>query len=81
MNSLIHHPDQSSVTNWIPVEESMPDDDETVLVYVPEHDSDDVWLGYHEDDKWLDPLGFEYQKAVTHWMALPEPPKKKEDAS
>ena len=63
-------------SRWIPVWDSLPDDEEIVLVYSPGL-NDQVWLGYlavHEDMTWYLVDGTDPGE-VTHWMPLPEPPK------
>lgn len=58
---------------WIPVERSMPDDDETVPLYAPTA-SEPVWPGYRDGDVWRWADTFEAH-GVTHWTAMPEGPK------
>ena len=53
----------------IPVEESMPDDETTVLCYG--RDTDTWWIGFHEEGFWWED-GNEESINVTHWMELPE---------
>jgi hypothetical protein len=61
--------------DWIEVSTALPDDDATVLVYLPEDENVDVWLGYFDaDNGWLDPDGMSFQSPVTHW-AIVEPPE------
>jgi hypothetical protein len=58
---------------WIPITESLPDADLTVLVATdPAHHSEPVWLGYLDGDTWREANG--EPAFVTHWRALPEPP-------
>lgn len=58
---------------WVAVEERLPDDDMTVLVFVP-GESDPVWHAYFscEDESW------HYADGGTcwpsHWRELPAPP-------
>ncbi len=57
---------------WIPVTESLPDDDITVLIADTE---EDVFTGFHDGDN-----GWRYCSAervmvpITHWAELPAPP-------
>lgn len=61
--------------HWIPVGQKMPDDERTVLIFVPK-DSDRVWLGYHEGDfGWLYADGSSVENPVEAWADLPEGPK------
>ena len=59
---------------WIPVSESLPDDDIVVLIACSDADGP-VWLGFHEDEIWVNIEGRDIQ-SVTHWMPLPEPPRR-----
>ena len=54
-----HHP------HWISVEDELPKENGRYLFY---HDKIGVQLAYYYNDLSLD-------KAVTHWMPLPEAPK------
>ncbi len=59
--------------DWIPVDKTMPDDDETVLIAL---DDGEVWTGYHDGDEgWKYVSGDTMSAKVTHWMQLPDPPK------
>lgn len=67
---------------WIPVEESLPDDNTPVLVVnddgkviVAKHEKDIFgwYLKYSEYD--FDVWDACENGAITHWMPLPEPPK------
>ena len=55
---------------WIPVTESLPDDDETVLIF----SDGEPWTGFTEAGLWHyvsgDPVGSD----VTHWMPFPDSP-------
>lgn len=63
----------AGVLVWISVDEHMPDDDQTVLVYAPKS-SEPVWLAYHDGDIWRYIDGTEAHE-VTHWLPMPEGPK------
>jgi hypothetical protein len=54
---------------WIPVQESLPDDDSTVLVSLAE-DDEPVWLGHHSAGAWHDIEG-RRRADVTHWAQVP----------
>lgn len=57
---------------WIPVTESLPDDDETVLIAMTDGEA---WTGYHEANQWFyvsgEPINYE---TITHWMHFPDTP-------
>ena len=56
---------------WIPVTDSLPDDNLTVIIA----DTDDpIWFGYREAGAWYDVTGVPLHLTITHWMPLPEPP-------
>jgi hypothetical protein len=58
---------------WIPVEESLPDDEITVLIALSDGD---VWFGNIEAGTWWYQGGISTRSVdVTHWMHLPEHPK------
>jgi hypothetical protein len=61
---------------WTCVLDRLPDDDRTVLIYMPQA-SEPVWLGYLscESGEWCLVEGFEPDHSVTHWMWLPEGPR------
>lgn len=54
---------------WIEVSERLPNDDETVLIKMPESD-EPVWLGWHDDQQWYSVDGAEME-GVTAWAAMP----------
>jgi len=54
---------------WHEVTERLPDDNTTVLICVPCSD-EPVWLGYHEDGRWLYAEGFEAE-GVVRWANMP----------
>ena len=57
-------------TQWIPVTERLPKEQETVLTW---GEQGIILLNWRHDNKWCCCLG-----DVTHWMPLPEPPKEGE---
>lgn len=60
---------------WVPVTESLPDSDTTVMTFVPDS-NEPVWPGYHSGEQWMDLQGFPIDcDSVTHWMQFPEPPE------
>lgn len=58
---------------WISVEDRLPDDDISVLVYVPDA-PEPIWLGFYDMDEWTWVDGGTNCRP-THWMELPEPPE------
>jgi hypothetical protein len=75
------------MTNWIKVEDRLPDIEKPVLIYV--HSQKEIhtaqFCNWEKDicDDWhltggaytYDPLVFKREE-VSHWMPLPEPPEK-----
>ena len=55
---------------WIPVEERLPEEDVPVLCIDARGVQTVAWNGWGE---WCSP---EIKAEITHWMPLPEPPKK-----
>lgn len=65
-------PDTTTAGGWIRADQQSPDDGRTVLVACC-HNSEPVWLGYHDDGRWLSIDGMDIDD-VTHWQDLPDPP-------
>jgi hypothetical protein len=78
-------------SQWISVEDKLPEDDEPVLAY--HQDDFHITVGYFEahnvsfyiesdgskfytDDGWETEIPWAQKGKVTHWMTLPQPPKK-----
>ena len=61
---------------WIRVDDEMPETEETVLIYMPEAETEPIWPGYLNDSGscWLLADGMPAGR-VTHWMHFPFPPK------
>lgn len=57
---------------WISVEDRLPEIGERVLAFDNEYGVQIMWLNQRE--KWEMPVRF--ADSATHWMPLPEPPKK-----
>ena len=57
-------------TQWIPVTERLPKEQETVLTW---GEQGIILLNWRHDNKWCGCLG-----DVTNWMPLPKPPKEDE---
>ena len=63
---------------WIPVTESLPDSDTTVMTFVAES-NEPIWPGYHDGYFWYGLNGeIVNDETITHWMAFPEPPDNKQ---
>lgn len=66
------------MAEWISVNERLPEDRRSVLVYCPYNKC--IYTAYYEDfnDEWYY-FGcggrIEVYYTVSHWMPLPEPPK------
>ena len=75
--------DKQRLKEWIPVEERLPEWDETVLVFNPiYHGSIRINIAYIEQiDKlgqgWNYMYGGYLRYGVTHWRPLPNPPTSK----
>ena len=75
---------ESQVPKWISVEERLPEDDVAVLVYAIGNNENSCvamtsythhMYGYNIEG-WRSPWQyFFYERKITHWMPLPEPPK------
>lgn len=57
---------------WKDVNQELPDADETVLVATIDN-TEPVWLGYYDGERWLDAEGIPVN--VSHWAPMPEAPK------
>jgi len=59
---------------WTRCADDLPDSDLTVMIHHPDED-EPVWVGYLDGETWRTAEGV--RVAVTHWMPIPEPPRKK----
>lgn len=61
---------------WICIDDEMPEAEETVLIYMPEAETEPIWPGYfdYSNSRWLLADGMPAGR-VTHWMHFPFPPK------
>ena len=60
--------------HWVPVGDRLPDDDTTVLLYLPTYD-EPVWFGWCSDSRWYLVDGSEAQRgAVDSWAEMPAGP-------
>lgn len=55
---------------WIPVIESLPDDDLTVILAV----DGEPWTGFRDGEGWRYVSGDPCEGNVTHWCEFPEVP-------
>ena len=65
--------DVSPDTKWISVKERLPKAGEDVIAYLGEGIFEICWM--LKDGVWETRDSYLDTDAVTHWMALPEPPK------
>lgn len=66
--------DVQPVNHWISVKDRMPPEDEAVLAWNKEgFPMIDVWSGKMWGCAWT-------VDEISHWMTLPEPPERKDDA-
>jgi len=64
---------------WISTDESMPDDAETVVIYMPDQsEPEPVWLGWYdsERDQWNNVDACRIASPVTAWAHMPNGPDK-----
>lgn len=69
-----------TIQQWIPVSERLPEPFTTVLVQIPgEKPCPTVREGYFSGDGiWAAGFYIREPEEITHWMAMPEPPKESE---
>lgn len=68
------------MSDWIPVDERMPDDEIDVMIAIDVERprskwNDPVWIGWHDGAAGCWRVADGLRVDVTHWMELPEPPK------
>ena len=64
---------------WIPVSERLPEGErEAVLAY--QRDFNEAHIAWISGGDWEDTSGTFAPGKVTHWMPLPEPPRKDDEA-
>lgn len=61
--------------NWISVEDELPEEGDMVLVALKNRIMTITTTSYCVDGEWYD-YGNKIHGGVTHWMPLPNPPKK-----
>jgi len=64
------------MTNWISVEDRLPVEDIWVLLYSDEEEEQIGWLNKHGKFTTISDDRFLFSNEITHWMPLPNPPKK-----
>jgi hypothetical protein len=67
---------------WVRCGDRLPDDETTVMLYMPGSESDPVWLGYHTSEGWLSVEGSMLNSIhddPTHWAHLPAGPSRKQE--
>ena len=70
---------KDATTEWISVEDKMPEDGTSVLIYgnLLNEDSKGTSCGYYYGEKWTIVFSTFKCLCITHWQPLPEPPKNK----
>ncbi len=71
-----------TVQKWIPVTERLPEEGEAVIVFGYWHEKFQPLMCYlspHRRGEWFTTVAGQQVYTVTHWMPLPEPPKKGAD--
>lgn len=69
---------QKAYMGWISVKDILPEKSGHYLVYIQGGDVYNIRLARYraEKNKWGTAEAYSYFEGVTHWMPLPEPPKK-----
>lgn len=73
---------QESRVEWISVKDSLPEDDQAVLMYDDGQDCRLPILGWYQADDFAPGFydaNLSTRLVVSHWMDCPEPPKKEEE--
>ena len=63
---------------WIPVSERLPEEGKEVLALCWHHESWQPHVCYLSENlhgRWITSIAGQWMIHVSHWMALPEPPK------
>lgn len=64
--------DTNDGSKWISVDDRLPDNDNRVIVYMPENRMSHIKI---DTDRLVKGRWVRWNTCVTHWMPLPEPPK------
>lgn len=75
--SVLHRAGYRKQSEWISVEERLPDNNtERVLVFLVDDDfTKPIGENKIDTDRFVDGKWVRWSRFVTHWMPLPEPPK------
>lgn len=68
-----------NMDKWISVKDRLPEPLDSVIFYAPKQSKDcsmDIGEGFIDSGEWCSVREDIDLKKVTHWMPLPEPPKK-----
>ncbi len=65
---------RAELVQWIDVEESLPDDDRTVLIFTATDPLGEPWPGYRKAGQWFAADGMPLGQKVTHWADMPVGP-------
>ena len=70
-----YHRDGESASDWLPVEDHLPDDGMIVLVAL-QNDAVPVWIGSYdyESSCWMTPDNLPFRDHISHWADLPMEP-------
>ena len=63
----------SELIHWVDVNDQLPDDETTVLIYSAKHD-EPVWFGFYEANAWFLPDGMPLLSKPTYWADMPAGP-------
>jgi hypothetical protein len=66
---------QPEEIQWWSPRERMPDDDTTVLLWVPESDGEPVWPGHWSGEEWCWTCGTPVPQEVQAWADVPIGPQ------
>ena len=68
-----------TVQEWISVDDRLPEDDSDVLAYSKNGEEDRIYPANYAKGVWFDCIfTTPATDTTTHWMPLPQPPKKEE---
>lgn len=81
VSAMVDAYNMANADRWVSVEDSLPELQDPVLVYMPKYGSPNIQVCWRFDatngETWFNVHWKIYQKdEVTHWMSLPTPPIK-----